>query len=341
MTRKHRRTTLEDVAREAGVSMMTVSRVINNKGRISEETRRRVLDVIKQFDYRPNRAARTLVTNKTSMVALIEPDITNPYFAEVFQGVEDVLRLEDYSVLVANTNETPAREREVLEKLDDTMIDGLIICSGRLPLDELVPLVERFPCIVTVTHPVPQHIGSVVRGDFAPGYRAVIGFKYLHEQGYRRIGYLRLQHHDLYVDVNTFRQELETVGVELKDEWTRACAPRWQAGYDAGYDLLQAQPELQAIIAGNDLVALGTMRAALDLGRKVPDDLAIMGADDILLASQVTPALTTLKTNAYTVGSMAAELLLKRMAGDMTYREYVHTIELVVRGSTRSLLGEV
>ena len=339
MSRK-KRSTLEDVAHEAGVSMMTVSRVINNKGRISEQTRQRVFEVIKQLDYRPNRAARTLVTNKTYMVALVEPDITNPYFAEVYQGVEDVLRREDYSVLVANTNEAPAREREILEKLDDTVIDGLIICSARLPADELLPLVERFSCVVTITRHLPEHVGSLVRGDCAPGYRAVISFKYLHELGYERIGYLRLQHYDLYVDMCTFQQELKAQGIDLKDEWTRVCAPNWQAGYDAGYNLLQAQPELQAIIGGNDLVALGAMRAAIELGRKIPDDLALMGADDILLASQVTPPLTTLKTNGYAIGSMAAQLLLKRMAGDRTYRECVYSTELIVRDSTRSLKGE-
>jgi LacI family transcriptional regulator len=316
---------------------MTVSRVINNKGRISERTRQRVFEVIEQLNYRPNHAARTLVTNKTFMVALVEPDITNPYFAEVFHGVEDVLRLENYSVLVANTNETPSREQEILEKLDDTTIDGLIICSPRLPEGELLPLLERFAAVVTVTRPVPEHIGSVIRSDYAPGYRAVIGFRYLYSQGYRRIGYLRLQHHDIYVDLTTFQQDLASFGIDLRDEWTRACAPQWQGGYDAGYHLLQAHPELQAIIGGNDLVALGAMRAAIDLGRKIPEDLAIIGADDILLASQVTPPLTTLKTNAYEVGSMAAQLLLKRIAGDMTYRECVYTTELIVRGSTRSL----
>ncbi|HLA43282.1 MAG TPA: LacI family DNA-binding transcriptional regulator, partial [Aggregatilineales bacterium] len=301
------------------------------------ETRRHVFDVIEELGYRPNRAARTLVTNKSYTVAFVEPDITNPYFSELFKGVEDVLRPEDYSVLVANTNETPSREKEILEKLDDTTIDGLIICSSRLPEVELMPLLERFLCVVAVTRPVPEHIGSVVRSDYIPGYRAVISFKYLHELGYRRIGYLRLRHYDLYVDLKTFQHDLEKFGVTLKTEWTRACAPIWQAGYDAGYDLLQSHPELQAVVGGNDLVALGAMRAALDLGRTIPDDLGIIGADDILMASQVSPPLTTLKTSSYEVGSMAAQLLLKRMEGDMTYRERVYDTELVIRGSTRSL----
>src|SRR5262245_42699743 len=190
MARKQQRATLEDVAREAGVSMMTVSRVINNEGRISDMTRQHVFEVIEKLDYRPNRAARTLVTHKTFVVALVEPDITNPYFAELFHGVEDVLRLENYSVLMANSNEMPSREQEILEKLDDTTIDGLIIASSRLLDEELLPLLERFTSVVAVTRLVPEYIGSIVRSDYLPGYRAMMGFQYLHEQGYKRIGYL-------------------------------------------------------------------------------------------------------------------------------------------------------
>lgn len=341
MAKKQQRITLEDVARAANVSMMTVSRVINNTGRISDETRQHVLGIIEELGYRPNHAARTLVTNKSFLVALVQPDITNPYFSEVFQGVEDVLRGENYSVLVANSNETPIREQEILERLDDTAIDGLILSSPRLSQDILYPLLERFSCVVAITRPVPEHIGSVIRSDYVPGYRALISFKHLYELGYRRIGYLSLQHYELYVSMPSFRQELEKMGIQLREEWTRACIPKWEAGYTAGYELLQAHPELEAIVGGNDLVALGAMRAAIDLGRKIPDDLGITGADDILLASQVTPALTTLKTNAYEVGTMAAKLLLKRMEGDMTYREHVYATELVIRGSTRPLSKDV
>lgn len=334
------RVTLEDVARVAGVSIMTVSRVINNTGRISEETRQHVNQIIEELGYRPNHAARTLVTNRSNMVAFIQPDITNPYFSETFQGVEDVLREYNYSLLVANTNETPATEKQILEKLDDTAIDGLILSSSRLPDDELFPLLERFSCVVSVTRLIPQSLGSVVRSDMIPGYRAMMSFEHLRDLGYERIGYLCLQHYHIYVDIKTFQQELEQIGVHLPDKWVATSIPKWQAGYEAGYRLLKAQPELQAIVGGNDLVALGAMRAAIDLGRKIPDDLAITGADDILLASQVTPALTTLKTNAYETGTMAAQLLLKRMAGDMTYREHIYQTKLVIRESTRSLVEQ-
>lgn len=341
MAKKQSRVTIEDVAREAGVSLMTVSRVINNTGRISEQTRRHVYSVIEKLGYRPNRAARTLVTRQSHLVAFVVPDITNPYFAEIFQGVEDVLREEDYNVLVANTNESPALEKSVLEKLDDSTVDGLIICSSRLSDQELFPLLERFSAVVTITRPLPKHLASAVLSDYTPGQRAVVGLKYLHQLGYRRIGLVRLAHHDLFVNMTEFRRDIEQLGIHLRPEWTVACEPRWQAGYEVGYDLLQAHPELEAVVGGNDLVALGIMRAALDLGRRIPDDLAIVGADDILLASQVTPPLTTLRINSHEIGTMAASLLLPRMRGDMTYREYIYSAELMIRGTTRPLTTEV
>ncbi|HEX2623040.1 MAG TPA: LacI family DNA-binding transcriptional regulator [Phototrophicaceae bacterium] len=337
MAKRQQRVTLEDVAHEAGVSMMTVSRVINHTGRISEQTRQHVFEVIERLGYRPNRAARTLVTNQTFMVAFVVPDITNPYFSEIFQGVEDVLRHENYHVLVANSNEIPAREKDVLERLDDTTIDGLIICSSRLTDDDLIPLIEKFSSVVTVTRPLPKHLASGVISDYTPGHRALLGLKHLHDNGYRKIGYIRLRHHDMFVDMVEFQRELNAIGIDFRTEWTIACDPKWQAGYDAAYRMLQQYPELEAIAGGNDLVALGAMRAALDLGRKIPDNLAIIGADDILLASQVSPPLTTLRINSYENGTIAAELLLLRMAGDTSYREHIYGADLMVRGTTRKL----
>lgn len=338
--KKGTRITLEDVAENAGVSAMTVSRVINQKGRISEQTRQRVLKIVDQLGYRPNRVAQTLVTAKTQMVAFVVPDITNPYFSQIFLGLDDILNREEYSVLVMNSNENPEREKKLLRDLDDSMIDGLVLCSSRLPDDDLLPLLSRFPAIVSVSRRLPENLASAVRSDYVPGYRAVAAYEYLHSLGYERIAYLPLEHFALYVNVDDFQRELSRVGVRIKPEWFRSSAPGWQAGYDTAYELLQEHPELQAIVGGNDLVSLGAMRAAINLGRKIPDDLGIVGADDILLASQVTPALTTLRTDSYRMGIMAAKLLFPRMEGDMTYREHVYSTSLIVRDSTRPLNAE-
>src|SRR5512145_2960524 len=143
MVKRQQRATLEDVAREAGVSTMTVSRVVNNTGRISEETRRHVHDVVMRLNYRPSRAARALVTRQTLMIAVVVPDVTNPYFAEIIKGAEDVAWEHGYGVLLANTNESQAREAAVLNQLEETTADGLIVVSSRLPENILLPLLER------------------------------------------------------------------------------------------------------------------------------------------------------------------------------------------------------
>jgi LacI family transcriptional regulator len=336
MPKKQQRVTLEDVARVAEVSMMTVSRVINNKGRISEETRQRVFDVIDKLGYRPNRAARTLVTNRTNLVAFVVPDITNPYFAEIFEGAEDTLRDEGYNVLVANTNETTSREKTILQQLENGTVDGLISCSSRLPDEELFPLLERYPNVVSITRPIPKHMGSVVTSDFHQGFRALIAIRHLYQTGHRKIAYLGLKHYEIFVDMQDFKQRLAEDGIILLDEYYVACEPKWKAGYEAGYQLLQQHPELDAMVGGNDLVTLGVMRAALDLGWKIPDDLSLIGADNILLASQVTPPLTTFRMDKYQIGVEAANLLLKRINGDTTYREYQYKTEFVIRGSTKT-----
>ncbi|WP_119070389.1 LacI family DNA-binding transcriptional regulator [Aggregatilinea lenta] len=333
MNQRRDRVTLHDVAREAGVSPMTVSRVINNTGRISDATREHVRAVIARLDYRPSRAARTLVTNQTLMIAVITPDITNPYFAEIVKGVEDLAWERGYSVLLANTNENQAREHAVLSQLEDSTVDGIIICSSRLPDDDLYALIEQHQAVVVVNRQVPKHLASVVKGRDALGVRALRAGRYLAETGHKRIGYLRLKRSQWAVEVEQFLDELGSFGLEANPDWCMQCLPTWEAGYAAAQTLLARHPELDAIVGGNDLVALGILRAAVEAGRHVPGDLAIVGGDDILLASLVTPPLTTFHVPKYEIGNRAADLLFKRMTGDLQYREHIYIETLIRRDS--------
>ncbi len=313
--------------------MMTVSRVINGKGRVSDDTREYVREVAARLGYRPNRAARTLVTNRTMMVGFVVPDITNPYFSEIFLGAEEVFWQEGYNVLVANTNETPARERTVLAQLDEATIDGLIVCSSRLPNKVLFPLLQRHPVVVTINRRPPDEVASVVAARYRQGSVPLMAARYLHETGRRRIGFLSLRHSTQLLPIRDFIRQAAAEGIEIKREWCASCYPMWQDGYQTGQQLLHAHPEIDAIIGGNDLSALGVMRAAKESGRVIPDDLAITGVDDILLASQVTPALTTFRVPKRQMGAEAAHLLLLRMQGDHSHREFSYDAELVVRGS--------
>lgn len=334
MAKEQHRVTLEDVAREAGVSIMTVSRVMNNTGRISEETRTQVRAVAERLGYRPNRAARTLVTKRTMLIACIMPDITNPYFAEILQGVEDTAWQEGYNVLLMNTNENPDRECAVLAQLDDSTVDGVIACSSRIPDEQLIPLLRKHPAVVTINRVLPKDIGSVVLSQRHIGHRAVLAAKYLYQTGRRRIGYLQLVRGSSSFTSFDFVKALEAEGITIDPAWCRRCPPVWKSGYEQGKMLLEEHPELEAVVGGNDLVTLGLMRAAIELGRKIPENLALVGADDILIASQVTPPLTTFRMDKYEIGAMASRLLLLRMQGDYTYREMFFPEELVIRGTT-------
>lgn len=328
-----KRVTLDDVAREAGVSSMTVSRVINDTGRISDATRAHVREIIARLDYRPSRAARTLVTNQTYMIAVVVPDITNPYFAEIVQGVEDVTWERDYSVLLANTRENPRREADVIDQLDDSTIDGLITCSSRLPDDELFALIAKQQAVVSVNRQVPEHLASVVRGWYQVGDRANRAARHLFASGRRRIGYLRLKRSASHATLDNFTAFTHTLGAEINPAWYLDCEPTWDAGYTQGQRLLAQAPEIDAIVGGNDLVALGAMRAISEAGKRIPDDIAITGGDDILLANQVDPPLTTFRAAKYEIGVTAARMLFERMAGDTSYREFIYDEELIVRGS--------
>lgn len=333
MRKKRQRITLADVAREAGVSAMTVSRVINNTGRISPTTRVRVQAVIDRLGYRPSRAARALVTNRTNMIGVVVPDITNAYFAEIVQGIEDEAWERAYSVLLANTNESTEREQAVLSHVEDSTVDGLIVCSSRLPDDVLVPLLTQWRAVVMVNRQVAPGIASVVRNRYGDSYRAVKAIEHLLAIGRRRIAYLALRHSTTRLSPATFEATLAAGGADWCAEWYQTSAPHWEAGYLIAQHLLTESPELDAIIGGNDLVAVGVLRAAREMGRRVPDDLAIVGGDDTLLASETSPPLTTFRLPKYEIGLTAARLLFTRVGGDTTYREHLYDEELVIRES--------
>lgn len=333
MTKKKQRVTLEDVAQYAGVSAMTVSKVINDKGRISETTRQAVLEAVAALGYRPSRAARSLATSRTYMIGVVVPDITNPFFSEIVQGVEKLSWEREYSVLLANTDENPAREEAVLGHIDDSTVDGLIVCSSRLSDTLLVQLIEPHPAVVVINREVPRHMASRIMPRHGFGYRALQAARYLARAGHHNIGYINLKRSVASLDIEVFIRKLAEEGIIIRHEWCVSCLPSWADGYRVAQQLLDAQPSLTAIIGGNDLVALGTMRAAIERGRQIPDDLALIGGDDILLASQVTPPLTTFRIDKYYIGVVAARLLFDRMGGDTDYKEYVYDEILIKRAS--------
>jgi len=328
--------TISDVAREAGVSTQTVSRVLNNKGEISPTTRRLVSEVIQRLGYRPNAVARSLVTRRTLSLGLVVPDIANPFFPEIARGAEDVALAAGYSVFLCNTIEQAEREVAVLRLLEEKRVDGVVVCSARLPDEQLVPMLKRQHAVVLVNRTVPNETAGTVRVDDASGSRQAVG--HLLAGHRRRLAMLAgpENSHSGRERVHGFRNAVGDAGGLHDPSSIVSCPPYLEGGYQAATSLLSANRGIDGLVCYNDLVAIGALQACHDLGVRVPDDVAIVGCDDILLARLVTPSLTTMRVSKYEIGASAVRMLLGRIAGSGHRGERAEVVirpELVARAS--------
>jgi LacI family transcriptional regulator len=328
------RVTMADVAREAGVSSMTVSRVINNKGDVSAATRQRVLEVIDRLGYRPSSIARGLATRRTGTLGLVVPDVANPFFSDVARGVEHVAHAEGYNVFLCNTEEDPQRELAVLESLEEKRVDGLVLCSSRLGEEELRAVVARHPFVVLANRRIEgDRVQSVLIDDEIGGRLATC---HLLKAGHRKVGFLAgpVNSHSGRQRTRGYHAALEAAGLPHESLLVVPCSPVVEGGQIATRELLSAHPELTALFCYNDLVAVGALQACAERGLAVPGDVAIVGYDDIPLAALVTPPLSTCRVPRYELGAQAVRVLVDQIMGcPDECGEIVLQPELVVRAS--------
>ncbi len=327
------RVSIADVAREAGVSRQTVSRVLNNKGEISSATLHRVREVIDRLDYRPSSIARGLATRHTGTIGLIVPDIANPFFADIGRGADDAAHEAGYSLLLCNAVEDPDREADLLQTLEQRAVDGVLLCSSRLPEKVLADLLKRHDAVVLINRNLAG--SSNVCVDDAQGAAAVV--QHLLASGRRRIGLLAgpQTSYSSRERVRGYTEALIAAGEGPDPTVIQRCgSPDIEGGYCAALSLLGARPDADGLVCYNDLVAAGALRACAELGRRVPDDVAVTGADDILLASLITPALTTLRIDRQAIGAAAFRLLLDQLHGVSNgCNTHIFRPELIVRAS--------
>ena len=327
---------MADVAREAGVSIMTVSRVVNDKGEISLDTRHRVLDVIERLGYRPSGIARGLATKRTGTLGLVVPDISNPFFSDVVRGVEGQAYTRGYNVFLCNTEEDPQRELTILESLEEKRVDGLLLASSRLEEGELRSALAGFPAVVLINRRLVGNgtgDGVVRVDDSAPARRAT---RHRVHSDHTKIGFLvgPPASRSGRSRVEGYRAILTEAGLDYNPAWMRSCSSDVEGGRESAIDLLSDHPELTGLLCYNDLVAVGALQAAVDVGRHVPADLGIVGFDDIPLAALVSPSLTTCRGPRYDLGVEATAMLFDRIQGDMGGRsEIVLQPELIIRAS--------
>jgi LacI family transcriptional regulator len=333
-----KRVTIEDVARAAGVSRQTVSRAINDQSEISPQTRARVLRIVEELGYRPSGIARGLATRRTRTLGLVIPDVANPFFSDVARGAEHVAYAEGYNVFLCNTEEDPQRELAVLRSLEGQRVDGVVLCSSRLDDRELRSVVVHHSVAVLVNRRLESEgeldrIGVVLLDDVAGGRMAA---QHLLDGGHRAVGFVAgpPASRSGRWRAEGYRAALADTGLSGSPAWMVHCPADVDGGHQAAGDLLARQPELTALFCYNDLVAVGALQACADLGRRVPDDVAVVGFDDITLAALVTPPLTTCRVPRYELGAQAMRLLLAQIDGcSDSCDEVVLRPELVIRAS--------
>lgn len=332
----NKRVTMADVARTVGVSQQTVSRAINDKGEISAETKSLVLEAVKRLGYRPSGIARSLATQRTTTIGLVVPDIANPFFSGIARGIEEVAFANNYNLFLCNADEDIDRERSALDSLFSKQVDGLILCSSRLDQEELLERLAKFRYTVLFNKEVegPHENLRTIAVDDTLGTQIALG--HLFSRGHRRIAFVAGPERSWssQLRLTSFRQAYADHGYELDEGLIRHCMPDIQAGFEMTSRLIESSYAFSALLAFNDLVAIGALQACMQLNRSVPEDLAVMGSDDIQMASYIKPALTTLHVPQRVLGETAMRMLMGMMSpGEGKVEKVYFKPKLVVRES--------
>jgi LacI family transcriptional regulator len=322
---------LDDVARAAGVSAMTVSRSFNRPQLVHPETRARVLEVARQMGYVPNEAARSLVYGRTNTIALILPDIRNPFFTNVARGVEDVAKRHGYVLMLGNTDEDPGEERHYIDSLSARRVDGVILSTAGDGHVEL--LQQRQIPVVLFDRAIPGVEADLVRADvFDAGRRLIL---HLAEQGYRRVAFVGGPEgiSTLETRLAGCRQAALEADVELDVHLGRFD----QSSGDEIVSGMCARAEVpEAIVGANNLVAVGALVALRRAGLRVPDDVGLACFGELELASLIDPFLTVIQDPEYETGRVAMQMLHRRItgfSGPCAIR--ILPVELIPRRSTQ------
>lgn len=334
--------TIEDIAREAGVSIATVSRVINKTKPVSAELRDRVYEVIEKNHFKPNSLAQGLITKKTNTIGIIVPDISNAVFGKLTKGINSVFAQEGYTVVLCESQGELEKELKLLGILEEKQIEGLLFAG----VDVNHTLVERmrkrnYP-VVLVTQEASEDeeaVHTVIHNNVEAMYDAV---KFLLDNGHERIAYLGGLKNDFSSGkkrVIGYKKALEEAGIEVKDSYIAQGDFSFEAGYQGMKKLYEENSKLPtAVVTGSDVIAVGAIQYLDNMRVKIPDDISIMGFDDSEFATYIKPELSTVRISYYDEGVKAAEMLRELMDGstEAPMKEYVPH-KIIRRSTTKNL----
>ncbi|ELA8380796.1 substrate-binding domain-containing protein [Vibrio parahaemolyticus] len=332
--------TMKDIAKLAGVSTSTVSHVINKTRFVSEEISERVNNAAKELNYyAPSALARSLKVNRTKTIGMLVTTSTNPFFGEVVKGVERSCYHKGYSLILCNTEGDNERMRQSINTLLQKRVDGLILMCSSLE-GERIDVFERYPDIPVVVMdwgPMLFTSDKIQDNSLRGGYLAA---KYLIDCGHTEIGCITgpLIKHQAQMRYEGYKRAMNEAGLEFNANWIIESDFECEGGYQAFKKMAERGTLPSSIFVSNDMMAMGVINAANELGIKVPDDLSIIGYDDIHIAKFMSPSLTTIHQPKYRLGQAAVETLVRRL-DDQSNEAQVVQLEptLVVRNSVKLL----
>jgi DNA-binding LacI/PurR family transcriptional regulator len=328
------RPSITRVAELAGVSPTTVSHTLNGRRPVAESTRRRVLDAIERLGYRPNVLARGLRTSRSQTIGLVIPDITNPFYPALARGLQDVLGPAGYDEIISNTDGDRDLERAAIEQMIARQVDGLAFAVFHTHAEDLLPAIEAGIPVVRLGGRLVQEGVDVVHSDDEGG--AAEATRYLLARGYRRIGFVCGPQAEgpAAERVAGYRAALAEAGAPADPRLVVHTHFSRAGGQEGAAVLLDLSEPPDAVLCANDIMAIGALETAALRGLRVPDDLAVMGFDDIEAAGLISPGLTTMANPAREIGQACARLLLDRLSGRAEgYREVVIPARFVRRQS--------
>ncbi|PKM50511.1 MAG: LacI family transcriptional regulator [Firmicutes bacterium HGW-Firmicutes-7] len=330
--------TIKHIAQEAGVSTATVSKVINKKDEhISAATVDRIMKIVKEYNYIPNGLASSMVTKKTKTLGLLIPDITNPFFPEIARGVEDKANEENYSVIFCNTDDDLVKEEKCLAMLIEKMVDAIIIVPSAERTKDFNSLKNISIPIVFVDRDleIDFFTAKVLVDNYEGSYNAVT---YLIENEYRKIAFITgpSSTKTSQQRLEGYKKALEDGCIRYDEKYVLEGTFKREWGKQAIQQLIEQKIDFDAVYCGDDIIAIGAMKALKEKGYKIPDDIGVMGYDNIYISELVEPSLSTVRQPNYDMGSKAVSIALeaiddKQIKGEVT----ILKTALIIRKSTK------
>jgi LacI family transcriptional regulator len=328
--------TLKEIARISGFSINTVSRALNNKDEVKADTREKILAVANKLGYIPNRLARGLRSNKTQTIGVIVADIANPFFAAVVKGVEKAARQRHYSIILTDSDETYEKEEESIQIMLNEQVDGLLISPVQTKKETIIGLKESgFPFVLLGRHFDDLETDYVVTDDVQGGFLAT---EHLIKQRHSRIALINGPLHvsSAKERFQGYKKALGRYGIELESSLISSGAITTEDGYKVAKSLLKQENPPTAVFAYSDFVAFGVMTAIRENGLRIPEDISIVGYDDVEFSSSLEVPLTTVRISKMELGRKAVKVLNERInngAAEKT-RGVKLVVELMIRRST-------